>query len=104
MEIDSALTGRRGVSLPFSDECDPVIGTDIRTSDVMSAAAEYAEGAGWRYLDFHGRAKSATCAPASSEYVGHRLHLSDNSAVHFSRLRETTWRNIRKSSPVGSRS
>lgn len=101
MEIDSAFTGRRGVSLPFSDECHPLIGKDIEPSDVMSAATAYAEGAGWRYLDLHGGRNLLPDAPASSEYVGHRLDLSDNSALQFSRLRATTRRNVRKARRSG---
>ena len=96
MEIDSVLTGRRGVSLPFSDHCDPVIGKDIRPSDVMSAATEYAESVGWRYLNFHGGHNLLRGVPPASEYVGHRLTLSDDRGLQWSRLRDTTRRNIRK--------
>ena len=31
MEIDSFLTGKRGVSLPFTDYCDPIIGEGSRS-------------------------------------------------------------------------
>ena len=30
MEIDSFLTGKRGVSLPFTDFCEPIIRDDIQ--------------------------------------------------------------------------
>ena len=101
MEVDSLLTGRRGVSLPFSDHCDPVIGTDIKPSDVLSAATEYAERRGWRYLDVHGGHHALQGVPPFSAYVGHRLDLSGAPARRSSRLRETTRRNIRKATRLG---
>lgn len=76
MEIDSLLTGRRGVSLPFSDHVDPVIGRDIQPSDLMSAAIAYAESRRWRYLDFHGGCNLLPEAQPSSQFVGHRLSLA----------------------------
>ena len=101
MEIDSVFTGRRGVSLPFSDYCDPFIGTDIDPSDVMSAATQYADERGWRYLDFHGGETLLHGAPTSSEYVGHRLILSENCELNVSRFKASTRRSIRKAVQSG---
>ena len=103
MEIDSALTGRRGVSLPFSDHCDPVVGGDVRPSDVLAEAIEYAESRGWRYLDFHGGRNLLPDAPVSSEYVGHRLDLSEDWTLESARFSESKRRSIRKAARSGTK-
>ena len=35
MEVKSFITGRRGVSLPFSDVCDPIIDEDIKFGKIL---------------------------------------------------------------------
>ena len=36
MQINSFLTGRRGVSLPFSDYCDPILSPDGANSEALN--------------------------------------------------------------------
>src|SRR5687767_9498596 len=54
MEVNSFLTGRRGVSLPFTDECAP-LPTDPRESrPLLEKAIDLGRERGWRYFSCHG--------------------------------------------------
>ena len=101
MEVDSLVTGRRGVSLPFSDHCDPVLGAEVNRHTLFSAAVEYAKRRGWRYLHFHGGRNLFGSATPSVRYVGHRLPLAEDIALQRARLADSTGRNIRKAMRLG---
>ena len=54
MEIRSLLTGRRGVSLPFSDYCEPILPGTGTSTDMMACLSEYGERAGWESIEVRG--------------------------------------------------
>lgn len=54
MGIDSALTGKRGVCLPFTDYCEPVISGAAQFDALFAAAVDLGKRQGWRYLEFRG--------------------------------------------------
>ena len=50
MEVDSFLTGKRGVSLPFTDYCDPLIDETVEIADrvdMFNQIVEFAGKRGW---------------------------------------------------------
>src|SRR6266849_8377115 len=47
LEVDSRLTGRRGVSLPFTDECLPLSFVTIKYKDVLNKIIEYGKSRNW---------------------------------------------------------
>src|SRR5438876_11270399 len=51
MEVPSPWTGRRGVSLPFSDFCSPLSVEGARRRELYELALEHGRGRGWRYLE-----------------------------------------------------
>src|SRR5205809_3182146 len=51
MEVSSRLTARRGVSLPSSDFCEPLISEDGDPKALYKAAMAYGEKRGWKYLE-----------------------------------------------------
>jgi hypothetical protein len=55
MDVRSFLTGRRGVSLPFSDYCEPIFLDESRKTDVVEGLKEYAKKSRWRYIEFYGK-------------------------------------------------
>ena len=59
MEVKSFLTGKRGVSLPFTDMCEPVAEEQQTFEALLKEAAAYGRRAGWRHLEIRGEA--ATC-------------------------------------------
>ena len=58
MEVRSALTGRRGVCLPFTDCCAPLI-DDSRFEDAIAAKLiEIAADRNWKYAELRGNARN----------------------------------------------
>jgi hypothetical protein len=52
MEVSSPWTGRRGVSLPFTDFCFPLRTEDQDEGDLYKMAMEQGRARRWRYLEF----------------------------------------------------
>ncbi|TFG60015.1 MAG: GNAT family N-acetyltransferase [Deltaproteobacteria bacterium] len=101
MEIRSWLTGTRGVSLPFTDECAPILSGDIGYDDAVLRVIGHAGDRGWKTLEFRGRGHGMGNLPASAEYVTHDLDLSPGEEVLSSRYRPNVQRNIRKAEREG---
>ncbi|MEE9543458.1 MAG: hypothetical protein V3V95_06720 [Thermodesulfobacteriota bacterium] len=68
MDIKSLLTGRRGVSLPFSDYCEPIISADIDFNDVLEPLIKQGKEAGWRYIEIRGAGELLDTQPVSATY------------------------------------
>src|ERR1700749_563610 len=50
MEVDSWLTGRRGVSLPFTDDCEPIYSDDQAFKSAFGEAKELGRARQWKYI------------------------------------------------------
>jgi len=48
--VDSWLTGRRLVSLPFSDHCQPLVETGVECDELLEALRDDSHQRGWRYV------------------------------------------------------
>jgi hypothetical protein len=109
MEIKSFLTGKRGVSLPFTDYCDPIILNGVPFPDLFNCIIDYGQKHGWKYLELRGGQKFLsfqhltlnTHLPCSSAYFGHTLDLAKGEEQILSGLRDSTQRNIRKAVKEG---
>lgn len=101
MEVDSHLTGRRGVSLAFSDYCDPMAEGQEEFRMLLDRAIKYGKQAGWKYLEIRGGEKFLTDAPTSASFLGHTLTLCDNEQQLLTCFRNSTRRNIRKAIQEG---
>lgn len=76
MEVDSWLTGRRGVSLPFTDRCDP-LGTDNESfRRLLEAATERGRARRWKYLHLCGGSRHLPQAEPATSFWEHQLDLS----------------------------
>ena len=96
MEVKSIWTGPRGVSLPFSDYCMPIIGKGIEFDNVLNSMIKYGKKCRWKSLEYrNGNHFSQEISP-SSFFYGHTLSLSKDVDQIFSRFRSSTSRNIRK--------
>lgn len=103
VEIKSPLTGCRGVSLAFSDYCEP-LGDDPQIFDKLFARiVEYARESGWKSIEMRGGQRFLSGAPPSASYLGHSLLLSEDENSQLSLLRNSTKRNIRKAVDAGVR-
>lgn len=96
MEIDSPFTGKRGVSLPFADYCEPLASSAAAFSELFASIVEYGRNNSWDYVEVRGGSDFLQKADRSKEFLGHRLDLMPGPETIFPRLRESTRRNIRK--------
>ena len=97
MEVRSAWTGNRGVCLPFSDECPPLLTTGVTLPDLIEPLKGHGLDRQWSYLEFRGGGEAVPSAAACNEFAFHYLPLEASEDLQFSRLRESNRRNIRKS-------
>jgi CelD/BcsL family acetyltransferase involved in cellulose biosynthesis len=103
-QIDSWLTGRRLVSLPFSDHCDPLIGSAEELDAFAGYLQQQREGENWSYVE----ARPLTVALAtetfhpSSSYLAQQLPLAPTSDQLFARLHhDSIRRKIRRAEREG---
>lgn len=101
MEVDSFITGKRGVSLPFSDRCEPLVSDPVRFDALLAYAKAYGKKAGWKYIELRGGTTLLTNAGPSVSYLGHTLDLTAGEARLFSGFRDSTRRNIKKAEKEG---
>ena len=101
MEVDSVLTGTRGVSLPFTDYCAPVAGEAIPFKALFDQVISFGKTRRWERIELRGGQSYLPGAPSFASYVGHTLDLARGEEEIFSRLRESTRRNIKKAKSQG---
>jgi CelD/BcsL family acetyltransferase involved in cellulose biosynthesis len=80
-EVNSWLTGRRSVSLPFSDHCEPLVSDPEVTSALFAAMVEDSKKLHWKYVELRPREEMAGRAglfePVQT-YYHHDLNLGPN--------------------------
>ncbi len=96
MEIDSFLTGKRGVSLPFTDYCGPIVSNVVDTGDIWEQIKEHGEKSGWKYIEFRGWNGFSKYVSPSSWYYEHNLKLSADVEHVRENFSDSHKRNIRK--------
>jgi Acetyltransferase (GNAT) domain len=101
MEITSAFTGRRGVCLPFTDFCSPLVFDSRASGAVTGKILEIARRQNWKWFEIRGRECLPATAVAGSRFYGHRLRLVDSIEQLWSRLGSATRRAIRKAEKSG---
>ncbi len=101
MEVRSGLTGTRGVSLPFTDECPPLTSDSVSTGTLLAQLTEYGQGRGWKYWECRGVRDLPPGTPVARTYYGHVLDLSVGEARLFDRFKTTVRTAIRKAEQAG---
>jgi hypothetical protein len=96
MEVDSFLTGKRGVSIPFTDYCEPIAPDEDSFSSMFDEVLQYGRKAGWKYLELRGRAQHFNGAAPYRTYLRHVLKIHGDDAKLFQQASAATRRNIRK--------
>jgi hypothetical protein len=101
MEVNSILTGKRGVSLPFTDYCEPIVDERIQFQDLLDHIIDYGKKRGWKYLELRGGKDKLPNASNSECYLGNNLDISRKEDEIFSSFRDSTRRNIKKAKNQG---
>jgi len=97
MEINSWITGKRGVCLPFSDACVPLARSEAAGTVLLEALEAERKARSWKYAEVRGpvtHARSVQCA----SYKYHRILLSGDAQSMYARFnkKRTQW-SIQKS-------
>lgn len=97
MEIDSWLTGKRGISLPFTDFCPPLLIDENDLPKLLDQAYSLATKRNWKSLETRSPAGLEENATPSLLHYTHRLSLEQDTDHLFSQCSSSTRRAIRKS-------
>lgn len=101
MEVESWLTGSRGISLPFTDECAPLCADPESFRHLYREALDLARLRHWKYIEFRGGMPLFDGAPSSINFFGHRLDLRGGEAALFARCDSSVRRAVRKADQSG---
>jgi hypothetical protein len=101
MAIKSCLTGKRGVSLPFSDECNPVAKDQKTFEMLLNESIAYGRRSGWKYIEIRGGTNFLPNAVAVAMHYVHTLELSPDVTEVSRRFKSNIRRNIHKAEKEG---
>jgi hypothetical protein len=101
MEVDSWLTGRRGIALPYTDECEPLAADAVSMRNLIEAAMAFGRMRGWKSVEWRGGRELFAEAPASLAFYGHKVVLEADEDRMFARLESSVRRAIRKAEKNG---
>ena len=101
MEVDSWLTGRGGIGLPYTDECEPLAADMPSMRDLIEAAMAFGRMRRWKSVEWRGGRELFPEAPASLAFYGHKVVLEPDQNRMFRRLESSVQRAIRKAEKSG---
>ncbi len=101
MEVQSSITGCRGVSLPFSDYAGPLWSDPAQASEVYQALIDFAVGRKWKRLEIRDDRVPPDSAPPYCIYETHELDLTPDINVIERNLDSAVRRAIRKARRSG---
>ena len=98
-EVRSWLTGRRGVSLPFTDACDALSVAD--GAPVFAALCQLGLRRGWKHLELRGSAIVPASATPSVQFLQHDLDLTQGPEKLIAAYAPSVRRALRKGEGSG---
>jgi hypothetical protein len=101
MEVSGWLTGRRGVSLPFTDHCRPLGSGAAELQAVYAEALRHGKKRGWKSLECRGGGAGFEDVRPSISFYGHLLELGPDSDGLFAGFEGSVRRAIRKARNSG---
>lgn len=96
MEVRSILTGRRGVSLPFSDDCEPILHNKEHFETLLNDIIQYGDKRGWKTVELRGGDEFLDGISPAKWFYGHTLDLGRDPDIIFRSFKGSTRRNIKK--------
>ncbi len=103
--VHSWLTGRRLVSLPFSDHCEPLVDSEEEMHDLLSALQRDLTGENWKYIELrplHRSVGGSAGFETSDVFYSHRIDLRSPLELLLSSFHKNcTQRKIRRAAREG---
>ncbi len=100
MEVRSWLTGKRGVCLPFSDSCGPVVSSDSALAAILQTCETLRQERRWKYVEIRNLVL-AQGFKTSARYKSHRTALCADPEALFKTLNQQSRRKVRKAEKAG---
>ena len=95
-EVSGTIFGKRGVSLPFTDHCSPLVTKlddfEILLRNIINNGKEW----GWGRIYFKGNRLVKSGTPCTATYNLHTLTLKSDDKALLKSFRSSTRRNITK--------
>jgi len=101
LEINSFITGKRAVSLPFTDYCEPFLVSKDFSSDFWDILIKYGKEKKWKYIELRGGENYFDLNKSYLYYLEHYLDLSKTIDVIYSGFKDSCKRNIKKAKQSG---
>jgi hypothetical protein len=101
MEVRSWLTGVRGVSLPFTDECRILTTDDSLKTPAFRHLLEITNQNRWRYCELRGAELGGEEIAPSLSFYAHQLRLGPDPAKLFASFFGTVRTSVRKAEQSG---
>jgi hypothetical protein len=101
VEVLSRWTGCRGVSLPFADECPPLIPEGITPDNLLLALVDYTRSKQWDYFEIRGTNGGLQPTLPSVCFHGHRIELPRTPEALWDRLKGPVRTGVRKAESLG---
>ncbi len=101
MEVRSPFTGRRGVCLPFSDVCEPLVFDPEAIGLVRDRLVRFAQERRWRHLEMRGGKFFRSDSSSAGTFYGHKLDLRSAAEELLGRFASPVRRALRKAERNG---
>ena len=101
MEARSLIGGVRGVSLPFTDHCEPLVNSQEQFKELWNTALQTGKSRKWSYVELRGGKEWLPDAPASLRFYRHILDVSGGDEAVFGRFEGSVRQAIRKAQKSG---
>ena len=102
MEVRSALKGRRGVSLPFTDACGPLyFGQTDSSQAMLEHLVNTSRARNWKYFEVRGQGAPLPESSASLRFYNHILDLNGSPDDLLNQFASPVRRAIRKAGESG---
>ncbi|MDN5205423.1 peptidoglycan bridge formation glycyltransferase FemA/FemB family protein [Fulvivirgaceae bacterium BMA10] len=96
-EVNSLLTGKRGVALPFTDFCDLIANEEETLNQLLEAFTDYGAKNKWKYYELRGgKAYMNQAVKPSSVLLEHTFTLNGSDDDLFASVKGITRRNINR--------
>jgi hypothetical protein len=96
MGVRDIFGRKKGVSLPFTDFCEPLCTSQTEWDALLQASLSLLKKNRWNMLELRGGQQFLNTAPKWSRCFTHTLDLNKTEDELFSACRESTRRNIKK--------
>jgi CelD/BcsL family acetyltransferase involved in cellulose biosynthesis len=101
MEVRSLLTGRRGVCLPFTDCCNPLLFDEGASLYTSQSLFEVARDRKWKHLEVRGRTKFDIGSEPAEAFYNHTVDLRSTPSELLARFKSSARRALRKANRSG---